>query len=96
VLEVPTAGNDGSLNAHFVNVWQIPLEDAGLYEIDKGAVVKFLILPPVYNKAVPAGYTGRWLVTLRLSTTRTLGPTHYCVDDIPRGSMPTIISLGAQ
>src|ERR1700742_1610909 len=30
VIEVPPASADGSLNANFVNVWQEPLEDAGL------------------------------------------------------------------
>lgn len=56
VVEVPPA-EGGSLNANFVDVWQVPLEDAGLYGIDKGAGVKFLILPPDYGDAVPAGYT---------------------------------------
>jgi hypothetical protein len=56
VAEVPPA-EGGSLNANFVDVWQIPLEDAGLYGIDKGAGVKFLIVPPGYSDAIPAGYT---------------------------------------
>ncbi len=43
VVEVPRADGGGSLNANFVDVWQAPLEDAGLYGIDKGAGVKFLI-----------------------------------------------------
>jgi hypothetical protein len=57
VVEVPPAGTGSSLNANFVDVWQVPLEDAGLYGIDKGAGVKFLILPPGSGDAVPAGYT---------------------------------------
>lgn len=57
VVEVPPADGGGSLNANFVDVWQVPLEDAGLYGIDKGAGVKFLILPPGYSSAVPADYT---------------------------------------
>jgi hypothetical protein len=57
VVEVPPAGGGHSLNANFVDVWQVPLEDAGLYGIDKGAGVKFLILPPGSGDAVPAGYT---------------------------------------
>jgi hypothetical protein len=57
VVEVPPADGDGSLNANFVDVWQIPLEDAGRYGVDKGAGVKFLILPPGSGDAVPAGYT---------------------------------------
>src|ERR1700754_4704416 len=57
VVEVPPASAGSSLNANFVDVWQVPLEDAGLYGIDKGAGVKFLILPPGSGDAVPAGYT---------------------------------------
>jgi hypothetical protein len=57
VVEVPPADGDSSLNANFVDVWQIPLEDAGRYGIDKGAGVKFLILPPGSGDAVPVGYT---------------------------------------
>ncbi len=57
VVEVPPAGGGSSLNANFVDVWQVPLEDAGLYGVDKGAGVKFLILPPGSGDAVPAGYT---------------------------------------
>ena len=30
VIEVPPAGDGGSLNGNIVNVWQMPLEDAGL------------------------------------------------------------------
>ena len=56
VVDVPPA-EGGSLNANFVDVWQMPLEDAGLYGVDKGAGVKFLILPPGSGDAVPAGYT---------------------------------------
>src|ERR1700742_1721919 len=46
VIEIPPANADGSLNANFVNVWQAPLEDAGLLGVDKGAGVKLLMLPP--------------------------------------------------
>ncbi len=56
VVEVPPADGGGSLNANFVDVWQMPLEDAGLYGVDKGAGVKFLILPPGFGNAVPSGY----------------------------------------
>lgn len=35
----------------------MPLEDAGLYGVDRGKGVKFLIVPPGYDKAVPRGYT---------------------------------------
>ena len=57
VVEVPPADGGSSLNANFVDVWQIPLEDAGRYGVDKGAGVKFLILPPGSDDTVPAGYT---------------------------------------
>ncbi|MBR1231211.1 DUF1254 domain-containing protein [Bradyrhizobium sp. AUGA SZCCT0182] len=56
VIEIPPADATGSLNANIVNVWQMPLEDAGLLGVDKGAGVKLLILPPGYNGQVPAGY----------------------------------------
>ena len=32
VIDVPPAGEDGSLNANIVNIWQEPLEDAGRLE----------------------------------------------------------------
>jgi hypothetical protein len=56
VIEAPPATGDGSLNANFVNVWQAPLEDAGLLGVDKGAGVKLLMLPPDWSDPVPAGY----------------------------------------
>lgn len=54
VIEVPPAGPDGSLNANIVNIWQQPLEDAGLLGIDKGQGVKLLMLPPGYTGTLPA------------------------------------------
>ena len=56
VIDVPPADDDGSLNANIVNVWQVPLEDAGLLGVDKGKGVKFLMLPPGYSEKVPDGY----------------------------------------
>ncbi len=56
VIEIPPADANGSLNANIVNVWQEPLEDAGLLGVDKGAGVKLLMLPPDYKEQVPAGY----------------------------------------
>ena len=56
VLEIPPADGSGSLNANIVNIWQAPLEDAGLLGIDKGAGAKFLILPPGYTEKTPDGY----------------------------------------
>ncbi|BDU16577.1 DUF1254 domain-containing protein [Lysobacter auxotrophicus] len=57
VIEVPPAGPEGSLNANIVNLWQAPLEDAGLLGVDKGQGVKFVMLPPGFQGDVPAGYT---------------------------------------
>ena len=56
VIEIPPAGADGSLNANIVNIWQQPLEDAGLLGVDKGAGVKLLMLPPGYSEKIPDGY----------------------------------------
>jgi hypothetical protein len=56
VIDVPPADADGSLNANIVNVWQMPLEDAGLLGVDKGAGVKLLMLPPGYSDNTPDGY----------------------------------------
>jgi hypothetical protein len=56
VIEIPPADANGSLNANIVNVWQAPLEDAGLLGVDKGAGVKLLMLPPGYKEQVPVGY----------------------------------------
>ena len=56
VIEIPPADANGSLNANIVNVWQAPLEDAGLLGIDRGAGVKLLVVPPGYKEAVPAAY----------------------------------------
>jgi hypothetical protein len=56
VIDVPPADADGSLNANIVNVWQMPLEDAGLLGVDKGAGAKLLMLPPGYSGDIPDGY----------------------------------------
>jgi hypothetical protein len=56
VIDVPAAGADGSLNANIVNVWQMPLEDAGLLGVDKGKGVKLLMLTPGYSDEIPDGY----------------------------------------
>ena len=56
VLEVPPA-DTGSLNCNIVTLWQMPIEDAGAFGVDKGAGAKFVILPPAYDRPAPAGYT---------------------------------------
>jgi len=56
VVEIPPATANGSLNANFVNVWQVPLEDAGLLGSDKGKGMKVLVLPPGYASPAPGAY----------------------------------------
>ncbi|HYC17226.1 MAG TPA: DUF1254 domain-containing protein [Pseudolabrys sp.] len=59
VLDLPPADAGGSFNANIVTVWQMPLEDAGRFGIDKGKGVKLLILPPGYKRTPPKGYAAR-------------------------------------
>ena len=56
VVEIPPAGEDGSLNGNFVTLWQTALEDAGLLGVDKGKGVKFVITPPSYAGKIPEGF----------------------------------------
>jgi hypothetical protein len=56
VVEIPPAGDGGSLNGNFVTLWQTSLEDAGLLGVDKGKGVKFVITPPGYSGKIPAGF----------------------------------------
>src|SRR5262249_53236815 len=56
VLDLPPGDANGSFNGNIVTVWQMPLEDAGLLGVDKGAGGKFLILPPGYKDKAPDGY----------------------------------------
>jgi hypothetical protein len=55
VIEVPPA-EGGSFAANIVNVWQMPLEDAGPEGADKGKGGKYLLLPPGYTGTPPDGY----------------------------------------
>jgi hypothetical protein len=55
VIEVPPA-EGGLLNANIVDIWQMPLEDAGLTGADEGKGGKYLLLPPGYAEKVPDGY----------------------------------------
>jgi hypothetical protein len=57
VLDVPPAGDDGSLNGNIVTAWQMPLEDVGLLGVDKGAGGRFVVLPPGFDGTVPDGFT---------------------------------------
>jgi hypothetical protein len=56
IIEIPPAGPDGSMNANIVNIWQQPLEDAGLLGVDQGQGIKLLMLPPGYTDKIPEGY----------------------------------------
>ena len=55
VLEIPPA-EGGSINGNIVNLWQMPLEDAGPSGADAGKGGKYLILPPGYAEPVAEGY----------------------------------------
>jgi hypothetical protein len=55
VIDIPPA-EGGSIAGNIVNVWQMPLEDAGPEGADNGAGGKYLLLPPDYKGATPAGY----------------------------------------
>jgi hypothetical protein len=56
VMEVPPAGEDGSITGDIVDFWQAALEGAGPAGADKGKGGKFLFLPPGYAERVPEGY----------------------------------------
>ena len=53
VLDVPPTGDEGTLNGNIVDVWQVPLEDAGPSGADAGRGGKYLILPPGYASPFP-------------------------------------------
>lgn len=56
VIDVPPAGDDGSLTANIDDLWQMPLEDAGPAGADQGKGGKYVIFRPNYGGAVPEGY----------------------------------------
>jgi hypothetical protein len=56
VLEIPPAGDEGSITGSVDDLWQTAIEDVGPAGVDKGKGGKYLILPPNYKDAVPAGY----------------------------------------
>jgi hypothetical protein len=53
VVDIPAAGDDGTLNGNIVDIWQMPLEDAGPSGADAGKGGKYLILPPGHAGSVP-------------------------------------------
>ena len=55
VIGIPPA-EGGSIAGNIVNVWQMPLEDAGPEGADKGKGGKYLILPPGHQGTPPDGH----------------------------------------
>jgi hypothetical protein len=55
VLDFPAAAGAG-LFGSVLDAWQVPLMDLGTDGEDKGKGGKYLLLPPDFNGAVPAGY----------------------------------------
>lgn len=56
VVDIPPETAGCVLNGSLCNIWQVPLEDVGRYGADEGKGARYLILPPHYDHAVPAGY----------------------------------------
>ena len=56
VLEIPTAGPDGSLYGQVVDAWQFTIADVGPIGLDKGKGGKMLFTPPDFKGTVPPHY----------------------------------------
>jgi hypothetical protein len=56
VLEIPPAGEEGSITGSVDDAWQTAIEDVGPAGVDQGKGAKYLILPPGYKVTVPDGY----------------------------------------
>jgi len=56
VLEIPPAGEAGSITGTIMDSWQAALEDVGPAGADKGNGGKYLITPPGYKETPPDGY----------------------------------------
>jgi hypothetical protein len=56
VLEIPAAGDEGSITGNICDFWQCALEDVGPSGVDQGKGGKCLILPPGHKDKVPDGY----------------------------------------
>jgi hypothetical protein len=56
VLEIPPAGEDGSITGSIDDGWQTALEDVGPAGVDRGKGGKYVVLPPDYKGKPPAGY----------------------------------------
>lgn len=70
VVYLPAANASSSFYATFEDAWQVPLLDIGL----GGKGGKYLVLPPGYKGAIPAGYTA-----VRSDTFNTLLPLRSIV-----------------
>jgi hypothetical protein len=55
VLEIPPA-DGGSITGTIMDSWQVALEDTGPAGADLGKGGKYLIVPPGYQEAIPAGF----------------------------------------
>src|SRR5215471_6813349 len=56
VLEVPAKSDKAVLYGQVVDAWQATIAGVGPVGEDKGAGGKYLLLPPGYKEATPAGY----------------------------------------
>src|ERR1041384_583858 len=56
VIEIPPAGDEGSITGNICDFWQCALEDVGPAGVDQGKGGKCLILPPSHKDEVPDGY----------------------------------------
>jgi hypothetical protein len=56
VLEVPSAGPDGSLYGQVVDAWQFTIADVGPAGLDRGRAAKYLFTAPDYKGEIPEGY----------------------------------------
>jgi hypothetical protein len=56
VLEIPPAGDEGSITGTIMDCWQAALEDVGPAGVDNGKGGKYLILPPDHKEKSPDGY----------------------------------------
>lgn len=56
VLEVPAKTDKAVLYGQIVDAWQATIAGVGPVGEDKGAGGKYLLLPPGYRGAIPAGY----------------------------------------
>ncbi|WP_448142821.1 DUF1254 domain-containing protein [Stenotrophomonas bentonitica] len=57
VLELPVAGEEGSVYGQVVDAWQLTIADVGPSGVDQGKGGKLLFVPPGHTGAVPVGYT---------------------------------------